>query len=53
MRRSQSIDCPSTVFLVSNQRSDANDRVVDVLGKFVAHGHTNLSAAADRTSGRR
>jgi hypothetical protein len=45
MRRSQSIDCPSTIFLVSNQRSNANDRVVDVLREFVAHGRANLVIA--------
>jgi hypothetical protein len=45
MRGSQSIDGPSAFFLVSNQRSNANDRVIDVLREFVAHGRANLVIA--------
>ena len=45
MRRSQSIDGPSAIFLVRNQCPDANDRVVDVLGELVAHGRANLVIA--------
>jgi hypothetical protein len=44
MRRSQRIDRPSVIFVVSNQCPDADDRVIDVLGEFVAGTGKELRA---------
>src|SRR4029078_1465815 len=40
-----SIHAPAVVFLMRDQRADANDRVVDVLRKLVAHGVADVGIA--------
>jgi hypothetical protein len=42
MRGSQSIDDPMIVLTVSDERADAHDRVVDVLGEFLPDGYSDL-----------
>jgi hypothetical protein len=39
------INGPATVFLMSNQGTNADDRVVDVLGELVTHGSPNFIVA--------
>jgi hypothetical protein len=36
---------PPTIFLMSNQGTNADDRVVDVLGELVTHGSPNFIIA--------
>jgi hypothetical protein len=45
VRRPERIDNPSVVFLMSNQSSNADDRVVDVLGELVTHDRADLVIA--------
>ena len=37
MWRAKRINGPATIFLMSNQGTNANDRVINMLGKLVAH----------------
>jgi hypothetical protein len=45
MWRTKSINRPMTVFLMRNQTADANNGVVDMLGKLVAHSDTDIVVA--------
>jgi len=45
MRCAKCIHDPMTILPMSNQGANANDRVVDVLGKFVAHRGANFVIA--------
>ena len=45
MRRAKRIDSPVTIFLMGNQGTNADDRVIDVLGKLVAQFGTDLIIA--------
>ena len=46
MWRAKRINAPSTIFLMSNQGTNANNRVIDVLGKLLAHRGANFVFAA-------
>jgi hypothetical protein len=45
VRGAERIDRPAAVFAVGDQRTDANDRMVDVLGELVAQLGANLVVA--------
>jgi hypothetical protein len=45
MWRAKRINGPSTIFPMSNQGTNADDRVVDVLGELVAHRGPNFIIA--------
>ena len=42
MRRAKRIDSPVTIFLMGNQGTNADDRVIDVLRELVAHFRANF-----------
>src|SRR5438876_4085713 len=42
MWRAKRINDPTTIFLMSNQGTNTDDRVVDVLWELVAHGSPNF-----------
>jgi hypothetical protein len=42
MRRAKGINDPVCIIPMSNQRTDADDWVIDVFGNFIAHGGTDF-----------
>src|SRR5437588_8218509 len=47
MWRAKRINGPATIFLMSNQGTNANDRVINMLGKLVAHRGADFVIALD------
>jgi hypothetical protein len=45
MRRAKRIDSPATIFLMGNQGTNADDRVIHVLRELVAHRSANFVVA--------
>jgi hypothetical protein len=45
MRRAKRIDSPATIFLMGNQGTNADDRVINVLRELVAHRSANFVIA--------